>query len=58
MKLPHFPSRKEFKQLSKQEEQVFAEARELALLRLEQCIADLRLSVSTMRDAMRPGSGV
>ena len=45
MKLPHFLSRKKFEQLRKQDEQVFAEASEFALLRLEQCIADLRLLV-------------
>jgi len=54
MKLPHFRSRKKFEKSSKQDEEVFAEASELALLRLEQCIADLRISVPTMRDAIRP----
>ncbi len=55
MKLPHFASRKQFDKLSKQDEEVFAEATELARLRLEQCIADLRISVPViMRDAIRP----
>ena len=54
MKLPHFLSRKKFTQLSKQEEQVFAEASELALRRLQQCIDDARFSVPTMRDATQP----
>ena len=54
MKLPHFSPRKNFEKLSKQDEGVFAEASELALLRLEQCIADLRLSLPTMRDAIQP----
>jgi hypothetical protein len=54
MKLPHFSSRKEFEKLSTQDEQVFAEASELAVLRLEQCIADLRISAARMRDTIRP----
>lgn len=54
MKLPHFASRKKFDKLSKQDEEVFAEATQLALLRLEQCIADLRISIPIMRDANRP----
>jgi hypothetical protein len=51
MKLPHFPSRKKFEKSSKQDEEVFAKASELALLRLEQCIADLRISVPTRNSA-------
>jgi hypothetical protein len=54
MKLPHFASRKKLDKLSKQDEEVFAEASELALLRLEQCIADLRISAPIMRDPIRP----
>ena len=54
MKLPHFASRNKFDKLSKQDEEVFAEASELALLRLEQCIADLRISVPIMRDSISP----
>jgi hypothetical protein len=41
MKLPRFPFRKKVQDFSKQDEKVFAEASELAQLRLEQCIADL-----------------
>jgi hypothetical protein len=41
MKLPRFPFRKKVQDLSKQDEKIFAEASELAQLRLEQCIADL-----------------
>ena len=52
MRLPHFPSRKTLSE-GKQDEKVFTEAGELALLRLQQCIADLRISVPTMREAPR-----
>jgi hypothetical protein len=41
MKLPRFPFRKKVQDFNKQDEKVFAEASELAQLRLEQCIADL-----------------
>ena len=54
MKLPYFVSRKKVHDLSKHEEQVFAEASELALLRLEQCIADLQIPVPIMKDTIRP----
>jgi hypothetical protein len=54
MKLPHFLSRRKLGRLSKHDERVFAEASELATLRLEQCIADLRLSVPTTNDAIPP----
>ena len=47
MQLPHFLSRTH--RLSKQDERVFTEARELALLRLEQCIADLRIAAPAMK---------
>jgi hypothetical protein len=40
MKLPRFPFRKKVQDFNKQDEKVFAEASELAQLRLEQCIAD------------------
>lgn len=53
MKFPHFASRKKIG-LSKQDEAVFAEASELAQLRLEQSIADLRISVPTMNDTLEP----
>jgi hypothetical protein len=50
MKLPYFSSRKKIERLSRQDEKVFAEASELAQLRLEQSIADLRVWVPTMND--------
>jgi hypothetical protein len=37
---PHFRRLKKTAQLTKQDERVFAEASELAQLRLEQCIGD------------------
>lgn len=40
---PHFPSRKKTPKLTRRDERVFAEASELARLRLEQCIADLHI---------------
>jgi len=43
MKFPYFSSRKNIEKLSKEDERVFAEASELAHLRLEQSIADLRI---------------
>jgi len=36
--------------LSKQDEEVFAQAKELASLRLEQCLADRQLSVASITD--------
>jgi len=54
MQLPHFLSAKRIHKLSKQDDEVFTEARELALLRFEQCIADLRNPVPAMRSATRP----
>jgi len=54
MQLPHFLSAKRIQKLSKQDHEVFTEARELALLRFEQCIADLRNPVPAMRIATRP----
>ncbi len=47
---PHFPSRKKTAKLTRQEERVFAEASELAQLRVEQCIADLQIWLPTMND--------
>ena len=47
MHLPHFLS-------VKRDEKVFTEARELALLRLEQCIADLRIAAPTMQLGIKP----
>ena len=52
--LPRFSSR-EPEKLSRQDERVFAEASELALLRLEQCIADLQIWVPTPNNALAPG---
>jgi hypothetical protein len=54
MKLPHFLSIKRIEKLSKQDEKVFTEASELALLRLEQCVANVRMPALTMRNAVRP----
>ncbi len=47
---PYFPSRKKTAKLTRQEERVFAEASELAQLRVEQCIADLQIWLPTMND--------
>ena len=54
MKFPHFPSRKKIERLSRQDEKVFAEASELAQLRLEQSIADLRMAVPALNDTLSP----
>jgi len=51
MKLPHFPSLKKIEKSGRQDEKVFAEASEPALLRLEQCIADLRITVPKKRNS-------
>jgi hypothetical protein len=51
---PRFPSRKKTAKSTRQEENVFIEASELAQLRLEQCIADLRAWLPTM-NAKRDG---
>jgi hypothetical protein len=56
MKLPYFSSRNKIESLSREDEKVFAEASELAQLRLEQSIADLRVWVPAMNDT-RDGSG-
>jgi hypothetical protein len=53
MKFPHFRS-KNVEGLSKQDETVFAEASELALLRLEQCIADLQIWAPKRPDTPDP----
>ena len=42
MKLPHFSLRKIVGTLNRQDEELFAQAKQLALLRLEQSIADRR----------------
>ena len=49
MHLPHFLSVKKIR-----DEKVLAQARELALLRLEQCIADLRIPAVSKRNGIRP----
>lgn len=51
---PQFSSRRKAEQLSKQDEVIFAEASELAQLRLEQCIADLQIWVPATSDPLRP----
>jgi hypothetical protein len=49
---PHFPSRKRTAKLTRQDERVFAEAGELARLRLEQCIADSHILLPTTNDIL------
>jgi hypothetical protein len=53
---PHFPSRKKTAKLTRQDERVFAEASELARLRLEQCIADLHICLPTTNETLHPQS--
>lgn len=54
MRLPYFSARKKSPQhLTKQEAEVFAKAKELATLRLEQCLADLQIVVPSVKDASR-----
>jgi hypothetical protein len=55
MKFPHFSSRKKIDALSKQDEKIFAEASVLAQLRLEQTIADLRITAPTLNATSAPG---
>jgi len=55
MKFPHFGSRKKIGTLRGQEERSFAEASELAKVRLEQCIADLHVHAGTTQDIAGPG---
>jgi hypothetical protein len=52
MQFPHFLSR--IHRPGKRDEKVFTEARELALLRLEQCIADLRIADPTTKLEILP----
>ena len=54
MKFPPFPFRKKAQDLSKQDEKVFAEASELAQLRLEQCLADLQIWGPPVNDTPAP----
>jgi hypothetical protein len=49
---PHFPSRQKTPKLTRRDERVFAEASELARLRLEQCIADLHIWLPTADDTL------
>ncbi len=50
MKLPfpYFRSRKRAAKSGRQDEELFAQASELALLRLEQCMADLQKNDSSL----------
>ena len=54
MRFPHFKSRKRIGSRSIQDEKVFAEARELAQRRLEECIADLQTRLATMNEKEGP----
>ena len=54
MKFPPLRPRRNNEGLSKQDEIVFAEASELARLRLEQCIADLRIWLPKRHDSPDP----
>jgi len=49
MKFP-LPFRKKAQTMTRQDEKIFAEARELAQLRLEQCIADLPIFSPALDD--------
>jgi hypothetical protein len=55
MRLPNFLSIKKVEKLSRRDEKVFSEASALALLRLEQCIADLRIPTPATSKAIRTG---
>ena len=55
MKLSHFFSRKKIGEPARKE-QILAEARELAHLRLEQCITDLHNRIHTSTDSLGPHS--
>jgi hypothetical protein len=54
MKFSHLRPRRNDEGLSKRDETVFAEASELARLRLEQCIADLQIWVPKRHEAPEP----
>ena len=54
MKLPQFSSRKNSQKPKTQDDEVFAEASQLAMLRLEQCMADLRISVPELAGPIQP----
>ena len=49
---PHFPARQKTAKLTRHEQRVFAEASELAQLRLEQCIADLQIWLPTTKHVL------
>ena len=53
MKFPYFEWRQQPGKLSRRDERVFAEARVLAMLRLEQCVADLRIPFPITARAIR-----
>ena len=54
MKLPQFSFRKDPQKSAKQDDEVFAEASELAMLRLEQCMADSRIPLAQIEETTRP----
>lgn len=54
MRFPRFTSRKSDERLSSHDETVFAEASELAHLRLQQCIADLRTRLAALNERGDP----
>ena len=54
MQFHHLLSVKRIQKLNRRDEKVFTEARELALLRLEQCISALRNPVPAMQSGTRP----
>jgi hypothetical protein len=59
MKFPYLGWRQQPGRLSRRDERVFAEAKVLAMLRLEQCLADLRIPFpltahATWRDEFHP----
>lgn len=54
MQFHHLLSVKRIQKLNRRDEKVLTEARELALLRLEQCISSLRNPVPAMQSGTRP----
>ena len=54
MKLPQFSSRRNSQKPNKQDDEVFAEASELAMLRLEQCMADLGITAPEIKGPVEP----
>lgn len=55
MRFPSFRSRQNIEGSSTSNERIFAEAVELAQLRLEQCIADLHDRIRTSKQALDRG---